>query len=90
MYTVLEHRSIGKMLRKASAAIRRSYQAWKRIVELEGPRGLRFIKGFHDESLRGEWKGYRSSRLNVQWRVIYRIENRTLVVFVVEITPHEY
>jgi hypothetical protein len=30
------------------------------------------IKGFHDEALSGQWAGHRSSRLGIQWRVIYR------------------
>src|SRR5688500_15012781 len=28
---------------------------------ISGPRGLRAIKGFHDEALSGEWKRHRSS-----------------------------
>lgn len=90
MYTVLEHKSLAKVLRKVPGEIQRSYLAWKRIVELEGPQGLRLIKGFHDENLRGEWSGFRSSRLNKQWRVIYKIDKDELVVYVVEINPHTY
>lgn len=90
MYTVLEHKEIGKVLKKTPVEIRRNYLAWKRIVELEGPQGLRVIKGFHDEALKGEWAGFRSSRLNRQWRVIYKIDGEKLVVYVVEINPHKY
>ena len=64
--------------------------AWKRIVELEGPQGLRLIKGFHDESLKGEWVGFRSSRLNLKWRIIYKVEKEWLRVYVLEINPHHY
>jgi len=39
---------------------------------LSGPPGLRLIKGFNDEALSGKWDGHRSSRLGLQWRVIYR------------------
>ena len=90
MYTILEHKDVSKSLRKTPIEIRKSYLAWKRIVELEGPQGLRFIKGFHDENLKGEWAGFRSSRLNKQWRVIYKIDKDELVVYVVEINPHTY
>ncbi|MFH0798670.1 MAG: type II toxin-antitoxin system mRNA interferase toxin, RelE/StbE family [Pseudomonadota bacterium] len=90
MYTVLEHREAGKTLKKGPIEIQRSYLAWKRIVELEGPLGLRLIKGFHDEALKGEWRGFRSSRLNRQWRVIYQVDNDRLIVYVVEINPHTY
>jgi len=90
MYTVLEHKNIAKILKKTPTEIKRNYLAWKRIVELEGPQGLRLIKGFHDENLKGEWSGFRSSRLNKQWRVIYKIDKDELVVYVVEINPHTY
>jgi addiction module RelE/StbE family toxin len=48
------------------------------------------IKGFHDENLRGEWAGHRSSRLGNQYRVIYRIEDREILVLVVDMTAHDY
>lgn len=70
--------------------IRKHYEVWKRVVELDGPQGLRAIKGYHDEALKGKWEGYRSSRLNRQWRVIYKIEAASFEVFVVEVNPHEY
>ncbi|MBI1909679.1 MAG: type II toxin-antitoxin system mRNA interferase toxin, RelE/StbE family [Deltaproteobacteria bacterium] len=90
MYTVLEHKEVAKVFKRAPVEIKRSYLAWKRIVELEGPQGLRLMKGFHDEALRGEWGGFRSSRLNRQWRVIYKIDKDQLTVYVVEINPHSY
>lgn len=90
MYTVLEHREVVKILRKLPIEIRKNYLAWKRVVELEGPQGLRLIKGFHDEALRGEWVSFRSSRLNRQWRVIYKASKEELIVYVVEINPHTY
>lgn len=46
------------------------------IVRISGPAGLRLIKEFHDERLHGEWEGYRSSRLNAQYRVINKVEER--------------
>jgi addiction module RelE/StbE family toxin len=66
------------------------YEKWKDIVSISGPDGLRQIRGFRDESLRGEWKGHRSSRLNIQYRVIYKIENALVLVQVVNVTPHDY
>ena len=62
------------------------FSMWKDIVALSGPSGLKQIKGFNDEALRGEWKGYRSSRLNIQYRIIYKIENEQLFVKVVKAT----
>ncbi|MGE0313421.1 MAG: hypothetical protein AB7P21_17570 [Lautropia sp.] len=66
------------------------YEKWKEIVALSGPAGLRRIKGFHDESLAGKWAGHRSSRLGIQWRVIYRVEAAQIQVLVVSVTAHDY
>lgn len=57
---------------------------------ISGPQGLRKIKGLHDESLRGEWSGHRSSRLSLQYRIIYKIEKDKILVQVVNITAHDY
>ena len=90
MYTVLEHKQVIKVLKKLPKEVKKNYVAWKRIVEVSGPEGLRFIKGFHDESLKGKWKSCRSSRLSKKWRVIYQKDKDELVVFMIEINPHEY
>ena len=45
---------------------------------------------FNDEALKGEWEGYRSSRLGIKWRVIYFRQDQHLEVYVIEITPHKY
>ena len=66
------------------------YEKWKDIVAISGPKGLKLIKGFNDEALRGEWKGHRSSRLNIQYRIIYKIEKEKLFVKVVKVTAHDY
>lgn len=70
--------------------IMKRYEKWKDIAGLSGPAGLRLIKGFHDEALSGKWKGYRSSRLNDQWRVIYRLMANESLFQVASITAHDY
>jgi len=45
---------------------------------LEGPSGLRLIKGF------------RSSRLGKQWRVLHKVERDDLEVYVFDVNPHNY
>jgi len=70
--------------------ILKRYEKWKDIVGISGPQGLRLIKGFHDEALKGQWRGFRSSRLGKQYRLIYKIENKKLYVKVIDITPHDY
>jgi toxin HigB-1 len=70
--------------------ILKRYEKWKDIASLSGPPGLRLIKGFHDEALSGRWAGYRSSRLGLQWRVVYRVVAEALVFQVASVTPHDY
>ena len=91
MWRIEEHRRVDKQLSGiVPQEILKRYEKWKDIARLSGPPGLRAIKGFHDEALAGEWKGHRSSRLGLQWRVIYRIVADALLVQVVQVTPHDY
>ncbi len=90
MWTILEHRRTARQLKRLPDEILKRYQKWKDIVEVSGPAGLRLIQGFRDEPLSGEWQDHRSSRLNEQYRVIYRIEREEVVVEVVSLTPHDY
>jgi len=90
MWQIFEHRNVLRRIRKTPRDILKRYEKWKDIVQLSGPAGLRLIRGFNDEPLRGEWKGHRSSRLGDQYRVIYRVEKEQLFVLVVDLTAHDY
>ena len=90
MWEVYEHRRVPRELKKLTLDVLERYEKWKDIIMISGPEGLRRIRGFNDEALRGEWKGYRSSRLNRQYRVIYKIERQQVLVKVVKVTPHDY
>jgi addiction module RelE/StbE family toxin len=91
VWRILEHRQVDKDLSgRVPKDILKRYEKWKDVAALSGPTGLRAIRGFHDEALTGTWKGHRSSRLNEQWRVVYRIESDVLLVLVVRVTPHDY
>ena len=90
MWQIFEHRSIQRRVRRTPEDVLKRYEKWKDIVQISGPKGLRLIRGFNDEPLRGEWKGHRSSRLGGQYRVIYRVEKEKLFVLVVELTAHDY
>lgn len=91
MWQIQEHRAVDNELSgHVPLDILKRYEKWKDIATLSGPQGLRAIKGFHDKGLTGKWKGYRSSRLNEQWRVIYKIVADALLVQVVRVTPHDY
>ena len=90
MWRIFEHRNIQRRVRKTPKDVLKRYEKWKDIIEISGPAGLRLIRGFNDEALRGDWKGHRSSRLGEQFRVIYRIEKKELFVLVIDLTAHDY
>jgi mRNA-degrading endonuclease YafQ of YafQ-DinJ toxin-antitoxin module len=90
MWQVEEHRRVGKQLASAPLDIQKRYEKWLDVTALSGPLGLRAIRGFHDEPLSGEWRGYRSSRLSAQYRVIYRFFAARQLFQVVEVTAHDY
>jgi toxin HigB-1 len=90
MWEVYEHRRAAKQLDRLPRDVLKRYEKWKDIVRVSGPQGLRQIRGFNDDALRGEWKGHRSSRLSQQYRIIFRIERDRVLVEVVNVTAHDY
>ncbi len=90
MWGIYESSGTRRRLKKLPIEVLKRYEKWKDIVSYSGIAGLRQIKGLKDEALSGEWKGYRSSRLNIQYRVIYRVEKKDILVYVEDITPHDY
>tara|TARA_R100001594_G_C3973464_1_gene248352 strand:- start:462 stop:740 length:279 start_codon:yes stop_codon:yes gene_type:complete len=90
MWEILEHKRIDKALAVVPLEVQQRYEKWKDIVRISGPQGLRLIRGFNDEPLAGKWKGFRSSRLNIQYRVIYKIQRDQVLVQVERVTPHDY
>ena len=90
MWEIYEHRKLTRQVKSLPMDILKRYEKWKDIVRLSGPAGLRRIKGFHDEALRGEQKGNRSSRLSDKYRVIYKVNATEIYVQVVSLTAHDY
>ena len=90
MWRIEEHRRIDKQVASVPNDVLKRYEKWKDIASISGPPGLRLIKGFHDEALSGKWKNYRSSRLGLQWRLIYRVIPEERLFQVASITAHEY
>jgi mRNA-degrading endonuclease YafQ of YafQ-DinJ toxin-antitoxin module len=90
MWRIEEHQRVEKQLDAAPEEILKRYEKWKDIAMTSGPPGLRLIKGFHDEALGGKWQGYRSSRLGLQYRVIYRLFSKRSLFQVEHVTPHDY
>ena len=90
MWMIYEHHRVQAKLGRLPKEILKKYEKWKDIVTLSGPSGLFLIKGFRDETLRGEWKGFRSSRLGLHYRIIYKVVKDKILVQVIDITTHDY
>ncbi|MEK6657032.1 MAG: type II toxin-antitoxin system mRNA interferase toxin, RelE/StbE family [Nitrospirota bacterium] len=90
MWRIQEYCDIEKVCRRLPPAVVKKYELWKDIIFRHGPEKLREFPGFHDEKLKGEHAGQRSSRLSLQYRVIYSVQRDIVTVFVLEITPHHY
>ena len=90
MWQILEHKSIQKLHKKLPKQVLKKYELWKDIIFRHGPDKLREFPGFHDEKLKGDRIGQRSSRLSNQYRVIYSVEKDIITVYVLDINPHNY
>lgn len=90
MWQILEHKRLDRRITSLPLDILKRYEKWKDIVSISGPNGLRAIRGFNDEALRGRWKGCQSSRLGLKYRVIYKIEVTKVLVKVIDLTAHDY
>ena len=81
-----------KDLRQCPIHIVRKFMAWVEAVQLEGLESTRRLPGFHDEALKGTWKGLRSVRLSRAYRAIYRIQDDGVIEFVLieTVSKHKY
>jgi len=90
MWRIEEEKNIARTCKKLPVQVVKKYELWKNLIFRHGPRILKSFPGFHDEKLKGSREGQRSSRLSLQYRVIYEIKGEEIRVFVLEITPHKY
>ena len=90
MWRVIQHRKLRKKMRKLPKPVREKYLKWVDVIEQSGPEQLLRLTGLHDEGLSGKWKGHRSSRLGLQYRVIYQVQNDLVLVLVIDINAHDY
>ena len=81
-----------KDLERVPGHIARNVQEWIDAIAYVGLEEVRRISGYHDEPLQGIWRGYRSIRLNIAYRAIYRIasDEGLELVYVEKVTKHEY
>ena len=89
MWEIYEHHMLTQKIPRIPLEVLKRYEKWKDIVVISGPEGLRHIKGFHDEALKGQCTGFRSSRLGLQYRLIYKIGSKKLYVQILDINAHD-
>lgn len=90
--SIVDYNKARKDLKRTPKHIQAKFFVWISTIETHGLRYTQTLKGYHDEPLKGQRKGERSVRLNIQWRAIYRIlkNDQVELVEVLEVNPHEY
>lgn len=86
----VNEKKILKTLNKLDKTIRGAYSSWKGIITVHGFQGLRSVKGFHLEILKGKRKGQYSCRLNKGFRVYFKKTDDGIAIEVLEINKHDY
>jgi len=89
LYVVNEDKVV-KVLCKLPVEIRNAYSVWRSVVLEDGLKGLRTVKGFHLEKLKGNRLGQCSCRLNRGYRVVFEKQKDNFIIVVLEVTKHEY
>ena len=89
---IVDFSAVEKQLRRTPREIIKRLQRWAVYVETTGLIETKKIPGFHDEPLKGRWRGYRSVRLGHKWRVIYKYNKGSgeNIIELKEVTAHEY
>jgi addiction module RelE/StbE family toxin len=90
VWDIEEHRRIDGQFASLPLELQKRYEKWLDIAVSSGPPGLEAVRGFRDEGLSGKWRGHRSSRLNLQYRLLYRVHAGLHLIRVLEISPHDY
>lgn len=91
-YRVYIERFAEKQLSRLPEHIQERLYGWTEMIEESGISEMRRISGYHDEPLKGDRIGQRSSRLNRGYRVIYEEQpsGNITIIAVMEISKHAY
>ncbi len=91
-YQVQITRFAEKQIKIIPRHIREALLIWSELIELKGVWEMRKNPGYHDEPLKGQRMGQRSSRLSRSYRVIYEESDSEsiTVIGILEVNKHEY
>ncbi len=90
MWKVYEAKAVTRDLKKIPKQVQKKYKVWVEAVKNGGSKNLKNFSGFKDEKLKGDLRECRSSRLNIQYRVVYTEDKKVKEVYVLKVTPHKY
>lgn len=90
MENLVDESRVIKTLERLPKEIQSGYFVWRDIVSARGFNGLRSIRGFRFEKLKGDRVGQYSCRLNRNYRVIFQKGYDRIIVIVLEVNKHEY
>lgn len=91
-YRVVFKKYVEKQARRLPIHIQMALRTWVLLIEEHGISAMRKIPSYHDEGLKGNRLGQRSSRLSKGYRVFYEEDNtqKIMTIIVVEVNKHEY
>lgn len=90
MWKIYETKFASKQLNSLPKQVIEKYEFWKNVATISGPTGISAFPGFKDHSLKGKLVGLRSSRLNLQYRIIYLVDSTRILIEVIEVNAHDY
>jgi mRNA-degrading endonuclease YafQ of YafQ-DinJ toxin-antitoxin module len=94
LFTAEAERDIKDLLKTGEMknADREVIATWIRQVQEWGPDSLRSGSNFwYDHDLFDEWKGHRASAYSFKGRIIYKVQDKRIIVLVIRITAsHDY
>lgn len=65
--------------------------AWIQQVSLHGPESISEDQKWADHALENDWEGYRSSSFSNRGRIIYRVQEKLILIQIARITvKHNY
>lgn len=69
----------------------RIIKTWIMQMQLDGPESIRKNPVWNDHDLQNDWEGFRSSSFSNKGRIIYKVEDRKVLIQIERITiEHDY
>jgi mRNA-degrading endonuclease YafQ of YafQ-DinJ toxin-antitoxin module len=90
IWDIQETKFVRKNWKGLPSSVQKKYRAWIEIAKNGGSKNLKKFSGLNDEALKGKLKDFRSSRLDIKYRVIYKEDKKKNEILVKSLTAHNY